>query len=261
MRTVDLVSILLLSSRAVAEITDLASVSSVPKRNHSHHPVWLVNNPPFFHEGGVLGHLVDVRNDQGNMTELVKFLDYHLARVDGFTDGEVVDAIEHFFWGLTNGVAMELGALDGSPGTRSQTFEYEKTLGWRRMLIEGNPSYRSGLISNSPKAFSVNAAICEKATTVHYSGAEYVGGIIEFMSQSFMKEYHNKVYNACTPPGNASALNFTAVQDILKKVDCVPLSVILRKARARHVNYFILDVEVGPCSTLPLRGLHSPLVY
>jgi hypothetical protein len=27
-------------------------------------------------------------------------------------------------------------------------------------------------------------------------------------------------------------------------VDCIPMSTVLHKARARHVNYFILDVEV-----------------
>jgi hypothetical protein len=204
--------------------------------------------------GKPLGNMLDIRGESVNMTKLVEFCDYHLARVDAFTDGEVVDALEHFFWGMNNGVAMELGALDGAPGTRSQTYEYEKNFGWKRILIEGNPSYRTNLIAKSPLAFSANAAICEKAMTVHYSGAEYVGGIVEFMSLSFMKEYHGAIYKACTPPGNVSSLNFTAVGHLLKEVNCVPLSTILHKARVRHINYFILDVEV---SSLWRKDYHS----
>lgn len=44
--------------------------------------------------------------------------------VDAFTDGEIVDSVEHFFWGMVNGTAMEIGALDGSPATRSMTHRY-----------------------------------------------------------------------------------------------------------------------------------------
>jgi hypothetical protein len=36
----------------------------------------------------------------------------------------------------------------------------------------------------------------------------------------------------------------------VKVVDCIPMSTVLHKARARHVNYFILDVEVSN-----MRGL------
>jgi hypothetical protein len=65
-----------------------------------------------------------------------------LSKVDGYVDGENVDVLEHFFWGQIDGIAMELGALDGTPTTRSMTYTLEAALGWRRVLIEGNPSYR-----------------------------------------------------------------------------------------------------------------------
>jgi hypothetical protein len=217
-----------------------------PRKNHTT-PTWLVNYPQNFHptDNVPLGTLLDFRGDAANMTKLVEFDDYHLARVDVYSDGELVDALEHFFWGMKYGLAIELGALDGSPGTRSQTYEYEKTLGWKRILIEGNPKYRTTLIKNSPLALSINAAICEKAGYVHYSTADYVGGIVEFMSPSFLRDFHNPIYKACMPPGNVSALNVTAVGHLLNEVTCLPLSTILHKARVKHVNYFILDVEVS----------------
>ncbi len=189
--------------------------------------------------------LVDNRNSPENMTRFVKLTDQFLWPVDGFTDGEVVDAIEHFFWGMSNGLAIELGALDGSPNTRSMTYEYEKTLEWKRILVEGNPTYRENLKARSPLAFSAIAAICETSSVVHFKNTEYVGGILEFMSQQFLKDYHTDVYNACVPPGNLSSLNFSSFDPSrVFAVDCIPLSYILHKIHVKHVNFFILDVEV-----------------
>jgi hypothetical protein len=92
---------------------------------------WLINYPKDFHNRSAhLGDgLVSVLNDKEQMKDFETIVDYFLPRVDGFTDGEVVDALEHFFWGQKHGLAIELGALDGSQNTKSQTVEYEKTLG------------------------------------------------------------------------------------------------------------------------------------
>ena len=59
--------------------------------------------------------------------------------------GEVVDVIEHYFWGIRNGLAMEIGALDGSPHTRSMTYEYEAQMDWKRIMVEGDPSHKDNV--------------------------------------------------------------------------------------------------------------------
>ena len=46
-----------------------------------------------------------------------KHIQYALARTYKDSDGEAADAMEHFFYGQINGIAMELGGLDGSPKT------------------------------------------------------------------------------------------------------------------------------------------------
>jgi len=138
---------------------------------------------------------------------------------------------------------MELGALDGSPGTRSMTYEFENSFNWRRILVEGDPQYRENLRKLSPKSFSASAAICEKATSVHFRPAGYIGGILEFMGSEFLKSYHQKIYLAGTPPGNISSVNWTTITDV-HVIDCMPLQHILHKAHTRHINFFILDVEV-----------------
>jgi hypothetical protein len=144
---------------------------------------------------------------------------------------------------------MELGALDGSPKTRSMTYDYEKSFGWQRVLIDGNPMYREALRQNSPDAFGAISAICESTTTVHYANSEYTGGILEFMTLPFMKEFHNQIYETGNPPGNLSALDWAKFKNVFT-VDCMPLNHILHKAKVRHVNFFILDVEGGELQIL-----------
>ena len=216
------------------------------------HPTWVVNAPLVFH------HALDVaqlsHHDLVNVSqsEHESFFNYHIPRTDGFTDGEIVDVIEHFFWGRRKGLAMELGALDGSSGTRSMTFELENTFGWKRILIEGNPTYVKALKARSPHALSVSAAICDQERKVHFSDAAYVGGIIEFMDEKFLQQYHAAVYNAQRDKTNVSSVDWSqpAVSALAHEIDCVPLATVLHKAHARHVNFFILDVEGGELQVL-----------
>ena len=79
--------------------------------------------------------LENINNNAEAMQMFQSIVQHQLNRIDASTanaDGEVVDALEHFFWGMKSGLAMELGALDGTPDTHSMTHEYEKSLGWRR---------------------------------------------------------------------------------------------------------------------------------
>lgn len=249
-----------------------ASSADISPSDSTHHS-WLINNPPIFNnrEAGLGDHLVDVRDDPNNMTFYKDFTKYFLDRVDGFTDGEVVDVIEHYFWGIRNGLAMEIGALDGSPHTRSMTYEYEAQMDWKRIMVEGDPSHKDNLIERSPKAFSANAAICEHHTKVHFSAGEYIGGIIEFMGEPFMKEYHPHVYKVVNPyltknNNSYEGFNWQSLYDQvpedrrakLFEIDCIPLSSILHRANVRHVNLFILDVEGGEIQVL--RSINWSLV-
>lgn len=209
--------------------------------NHIEKMPWLVNNPASFHESKAV--MRDVRKDSASMAIFSSIIDSLLPIVTSATDGEVVDALEHFFWGMRDGLGIELGALDGHRDTNSMTYEYEKSLNWRRILIEGNPAYRNDLAAKSPLAFSVNAAICANHSTVHYISQPYVGGIVEFMAADFIQTFHPALYNAGVPRGSLTNVNFSTIPNIVP-VACLPLSRVLSKAHVSHVNYFILDVEV-----------------
>lgn len=211
---------------------------------------WLVNHPRDFHNRSAhLGDgMVDVIADPKQMKDFDSIIKEYLPYLSGSADGEVVDALEHFFWGLKHGLSIELGALDGSAKTKSQTYEYEVMLQWRRILVEGDPAYRYNLLKESPNCFSVNAAICSHHSHVHFIDKSYTGGILEFMGLEFMRRFHPDAYDAVALQGNnVSAVDWTK-HPTVKPIDCIPMSAVLHKARARHVNYFILDVEVSCCT-------------
>ena len=199
------------------------ALSSISHTNASTSDIsWLVNNPDYFHALNKTGVMLDVRNDSAKMTEFIQLSDSLLDKLKRGTDGEVVDAMEHYFWGMRDGMAIELGALDGR--ARSMTYAYEKDLSWRRILIEGNPGFKDSMKDESPLSFSVNAAICSTHSTVHFVGNNNVGGIIEFMQDHFLKSWHKDIYNACSPPGNTSALNMTMLPN---REDVQPIEVNL----------------------------------
>lgn len=73
-----------------------------------------------------------------------------------------------------------MGALDEIE--QSVSLVLEENFGWRRILIDGNPTYRQALRQRS-SSFSANVAVCDHPQTVHYSINKKIpttSGIVEF---------------------------------------------------------------------------------
>jgi hypothetical protein len=66
---------------------------------------WLVK-PLTFEDSGSLVY--------NGTEEYDKHINFALSRTYKDSDGEAADAMEHYFYGQMNGIAMELGGLDGS---------------------------------------------------------------------------------------------------------------------------------------------------
>jgi len=227
-------------------------------------PNWLINIPPEFERRRNNSNLrrfevTDMHTDGKTpmLVHLGELLDERIKHVDAFTDGEFVDVMEHFFWGKRRGISMELGALDGTSRTKSQTVEMED-FEWKRILIDGNPKYRETMPKHSPHAYCVLGAICSsdgqgQDRKVHYHDKDYVGGILEFMGGDFLKDYHKEVFQAGNPPGDLSTVDWgsAALANLgIHPIDCIPLHVILKRAHVEHINFFILDVEGGEFEVL-----------
>jgi len=149
------------------------------------------------------------------------------------TDSEALTLIKSHFWGLENGVVMELGALDGVIMSQSK---HLLNLKWHRALIEGSPMFADRLLKRSKDAISFNVAVCDNETEVHFAHARGIGGIVEYMSTDFVKKFHS---GFLTTPKEKWLETYPNV----RKVSCAPMSLLLNETGCNVIDVFILDVE------------------
>eukprot|EP00607_Mallomonas_marina_P000187 CAMPEP_0182427978 /NCGR_PEP_ID=MMETSP1167-20130531/20930_1 /TAXON_ID=2988 /ORGANISM="Mallomonas Sp, Strain CCMP3275" /LENGTH=239 /DNA_ID=CAMNT_0024610589 /DNA_START=188 /DNA_END=907 /DNA_ORIENTATION=- len=154
---------------------------------------------------------------------------------------EAREAMTRYFWGMDNGVVLEIGALDGVEA--SESYLLHKFFDWKRILIEASPRFSKRLKDNSPDATSFGTAVCAEASEVHYIDVTGgTAGIIEFMNHRFLRKFHK--YLVGVPRERWSSVqNVTAIQ-------CLPMRTILAETRVRHINLFVLDVEGAELSVL-----------
>ena len=93
---------------------------------------------------------------------------------------------------------------------------------------------------NRENAINIHGALCNEPKLLHYSslGVLPVRGFVEFMTPSFLKKWHGKIYN-----------NKTRVED-LPTVQCLPVKRLLREMRVTHIDIWILDTEGAEESVL-----------
>lgn len=182
-------------------------------------------------------------NAVANISAFEEAVDDCLSRAkNGYTDLEIVDMLEHFFWGATDGVAVELGAKNGA----YSMIQPLTALGWRRVLMEGNPKHWTQLIQHAVDTDIVTSPICRKEQLLHYANrSDHTAGIVEFMSKDFLRCFYYDLYEAAKPPGNVSSISNWSRFPYVQQMLCVPMSTILRSLRIRHVHFFLLDVAVS----------------
>ncbi|XP_071549739.1 uncharacterized protein [Panulirus ornatus] len=126
------------------------------------------------------------------------------------------------------GFFVECGALDGE--TRSNTLVFEKRLGWRGVIIEGDPKNYELLTKKNRKAWSVNACL----STYPYPNTV-------MFKQSFNI-------------GKISSLETGHKREGYAEVQCLPMYSILLALNTTTIDYFSLDVEgseLGVLRTIP----------
>lgn len=212
-------------------------------------PSWVINHPSFDQDM--------VMTKTGKDSHFNEVVDREYLTVKGATDGEKIDLVEKFFWGMEKGTIIELGAVSGGADTDSQSLIFEE-FGWRRILLEGSPMHRAGLATQT-NAFSANVAMCKNGT-VHYSVSSAIpmtSGILEFMPPKFMKQYHREIYNLVVASSQAhdhshalessfdvSSVDWNKLAHLeIISVPCVQMDTVLEVVGVTHVNAFILDVE------------------
>ena len=171
----------------------------------------------------------------------------HLREIKNFknrgSDGEHVDAIQQYFYSVQNGIALELGAVDGTK--ISETRAFAEYLGWRRILVEADPTYRNAL-GQKMNTFSVNAAICNKTRELHYIRRNMIGGILEFFSETqVQKEFPALLkYRRGASEWDWKGIERDGVHlGEIAPVHCIRLTSVFERAKVNHVDLLVLDTE------------------
>lgn len=121
------------------------------------------------------------------------------------------------------GTFLELGAFDG--WKESNTLHLETCLGWRGLLIDGQPTHLEWMRTNRPAAISLGVAICPRHGLVNYSRWETTtSGIVQYMARTLRQRF--RVDSAGQKP-----------------VPCGPLGSWLSLLRVGHIDFFSLDVQ------------------
>jgi FkbM family methyltransferase len=144
---------------------------------------------------------------------------------------EDIHLYENYFFGMTGGIIVESGALDGD--LFSTTYMFEKYFNWLPIHIEGGIKHYNKLIVNRPNAVNINAALCNESRTLHYlsrRAGSPVDGIIEFMEPRFIQRFH-KMYS------------LQKTEDFLQEIQCMRFYDVLNQLGIRHIDLWVLDVE------------------
>ena len=132
------------------------------------------------------------------------------------------------------GFFVEIGARDGI--ISSNTLFFERELGWTGLLIEPNPTEFERIAANRPNCIRLQAAVCNETQTLHFVLTNDVGGIYEFMSKSFLAQWHPNINVKQLPP-----------------ILCLPFWKIFASpvlVHVRHIDLFSLDVEGAELTAL-----------
>mmetsp|Transcript_2413 Transcript_2413/g.3701 ORF Transcript_2413/g.3701 Transcript_2413/m.3701 type:complete len:326 (-) Transcript_2413:104-1081(-) len=170
--------------------------------------------------------------------ELANISDQSYTTLAKAQDAEDILLYENWFYGMSDGVIMESGAVDGL--SFSTSYMFEKYANWTAINIEGNPTTYRPLKWNRPNAINIFSALCSETRTLHYVDLNglVVRGFLEFMSPDFLEKYHPDIYH-----------NETKIED-LAEMHCMPVKKLLRQLGVKHIDVWVLDVEGAEDSVL-----------
>lgn len=182
-----------------------------------------------------------VMYENADVSDFEDLVELNLLTSSHSSDLEIVDMLEQFFWGNTHGVVMEVG-VGNSSESMTDALEW---LGWKRILVEGNPRVLTEIVSRSRNAIVIGAPICSRKRIVHYlnTSDEKSSGIVEFMNREFLFNNYYKLYELMKKRNEHSEQEWKQYPNIIS-LECVPLSLPLQDLGIKHINFLLLDVEV-----------------
>lgn len=145
---------------------------------------------------------------------------------------------DNFFKDKKNGVFLDIGAHDGI--TFSNTYFFEKSLGWTGICIEPIPEVFEKL-ANCRSALCVQGCVGDRNETVDFlkvSGyPEMLSGILTNYDPRHLERIEKEI------------ILYGGSYEIIP-VQCYKLNDLLSQNRIRHVDYLSLDIEGGELDVL-----------
>ena len=134
--------------------------------------------------------------------------------------------VDQYFKQKTNGIFLEVGAVDGVHISNTLFFERERN--WTGLLIEPNRKFYDSLAKVHRRAYTINTclSIDQRIGVVNFLPAEMIGGIIKILEGPMMNRANREYPN-------------TKREEVL----CIPLFSILDAIGIKHIHFFSLDVE------------------
>lgn len=136
---------------------------------------------------------------------------------------------ENVFQGKRNGTYLEAGAIDGL--LHSNTWYFERELGWRGVLCEANPAMAALVPVNRPLSHFVPKALWDGAPTVHFEQIDSIvgwSGVVETMQPAQWSKIVDKI-------GRCERRHI--------EVPATTLNQVMLEAGLTHLDYLSLDLE------------------
>ena len=150
----------------------------------------------------------------------------------------VIDVYEKFFKNKQNGVFVDIGAHDGI--TLSNTYFFEKSMGWTGICVEPIPEVYNRLKKNR-SCVCVQGCIFDNRDSVPFlkiSGwAEMLSGIMENYDPQHLKRIQWEI-------------DLNGGQSEIINVKCYDLTDLLIDHHMHHIDYLSIDTEGGELGIL-----------
>ena len=139
--------------------------------------------------------------------------------------------VERLFRGMTGGFFVDIGAGDGI--TLSNTYYFERNLGWTGICFEPNPSAYEKLRQNR-KCLCINGAVSDRRGNARFLKIEGYSEMLSGLVEKYDSMHMARIEKELTTYGGTK-------REIM--VPCYNLNETLAQNGVSHVDYMSLDTE------------------
>jgi len=130
------------------------------------------------------------------------------------------------------GTFVEMGALNGEQFSNS--WFYEKVLGWRGVCVEPNPITYTQLVKNRPLCIDVHAAVTSERGPLKFMQVEGYAEALSGIVDTYDPKHIERIEKETKEKGGK-----VSIVDI----PGIPLHELLGEHGIKHVDFFSLDTE------------------